>query len=193
MRVLVIPEDFRNDQYLMKPLFQRLFRTLGWRHAHIRICRDPLLGGIGEALKDERIQQIMTQYRGTMDIFILCVDRDGNEGRQERLKEIEKRFGNDRHFFAENAWEEIETWALAGLKLPKNWDWKRVRAEVHVKETYFEPLARLRGVANSHSGGREELGEEAARNVPAIRMKCPEDFDTLAKRIDASINDGAEA
>ena len=25
MRVLVIPEDFRKDQYLLKPLFQRLF------------------------------------------------------------------------------------------------------------------------------------------------------------------------
>ena len=28
-------------------------------------------------------------------------------------------------------------------------------------------------------------GEEAARNIPAIRLKCPEDFDALARRLEA--------
>ena len=28
MRVLIVPEDFRKDQYLLKPLFARLFRSL---------------------------------------------------------------------------------------------------------------------------------------------------------------------
>ena len=25
MKVLLIPEDFRNDQYILKPIFERLF------------------------------------------------------------------------------------------------------------------------------------------------------------------------
>ncbi len=29
MNALVIPEDFRNDQYLLKPLFKRRFETFG--------------------------------------------------------------------------------------------------------------------------------------------------------------------
>ena len=28
MRVLIIPEDFRKDQHILKPLFERLFRSL---------------------------------------------------------------------------------------------------------------------------------------------------------------------
>ena len=60
MRILVIPEDFRNDQYILKPLFSRLFASFGKRRAHIEICRDPLLGGVAEAIKSRRIQEIVT-------------------------------------------------------------------------------------------------------------------------------------
>ena len=186
MNVLVIPEDFRNDQYILKPLFERLFRSIGKPHAHVEICPDPVLGGIGEALKLRRISEIVDQYKGMTDIFILCVDRDGDQGRRARLNDIETEFGNNRAFHAVDAWEEIETWVLAGLKLPREWDWQTVRAEVHVKERYFEPLAEDRGVADSPGGGRKALGEEAARNIGAIRGKCPEDFDTLARRLEAA-------
>ena len=185
MNVLDIPEDFRNDQYLLKPLFKRLFATLGRGRARIRVCRDPLLGGVGEALKVERIREVVDQHRGMTDIFVLCVDRDGEAGRRTRLTEIEKKLENDCRLFAENAREEIETWALAGLDLPKEWSWQQVRAEVHVKERYFEPLAKQRGVDNGPGGGRKALGEEAARNIDTIRRKCPEDFGALAGRLQA--------
>ena len=36
MNVLIIPEDFRKDQYLLKPLFSRLFSTLGRPSIHVR-------------------------------------------------------------------------------------------------------------------------------------------------------------
>ena len=186
MKVLVIPEDFRNDQYVLKPLFERLLRSAGRPHARVVVCRDPLLGGIGEALKPARIREIVDQYDGMTDLFILCVDRDGEEGRRVRLDAIEDEFGNDRDFFAENAWEEVETWVLAGLDLPRGWRWKDVRAEVQVKERYFERLARERGVADGPGGGRKALGEEAARRIGAIRRKCPEDFDALARRVEAA-------
>ena len=186
MRVLVIPEDFRNDQYLLKPLFERLFRSIGKPRARVQVCQNPLLGGVDEALKSERIQEVLDQHDGMTDIFILCVDRDGRTGRRTRLDRIEAEFGNDRTFLAENAWEEVETWALAGLKLPGGWRWANVRAEVHVKERYFDVLAEERGVADDPDGGRKTLGEEAARNIPAIRRKCPEDFDALARRLEAT-------
>ena len=51
MRVLVIPEDFRNDQYLLKPLFERLFRSIGKPRTRVQVCQNPLLGGVDEALK----------------------------------------------------------------------------------------------------------------------------------------------
>lgn len=187
MRVLLIPEDFRNDQYILKPLFSRLFHDLGKGSAKVMVCQDPLLGGVDEALKLDRIAEIVQQYR-MVDIFILCVDRDGEAGRRQTLDRIEHKFGDDTFIFlAENAWEEVETWVLAGVDLPREWRWVDVRAEVQVKEAYFEPLAELRGLSDSPGGGRKELAEEASHQIPAIRQKCTEDFDALAQRLERHI------
>ena len=187
MNVLIIPEDFRNDQYILKPLFSRLFQSIVKRRVHVDVCRDPLLGGVGEALKSERIAEVIGQHGGMTDIFILCIDRDGEKGRRQRLDQIEAEFGDVRVFLAENAWEEIETWILAGLNLPADWNWKTVRAEIQVKEIFFGPLASQRGLSDALGGGRKPLGEEASRRIDAIRQKCPEDFDALAQRLEAAI------
>ena len=187
MNVLVIPEDFRKDQYIVKPLFERLLRSMGRRNAHVRVCQDPLLGGITEATKSERIAEIVERYDGMTDVFVLCVDRDGERGRRRRLDAIEEEFGNGRDFLAENAWEELETWVLAGLDLPRRWRWTDIRAEVHVKEEYFDKLAERRSVADGPGGGRRALGKEAASRIDAIRQKCPEDFGDLAQRLEAMV------
>ena len=120
-------------------------------------------------------------------MFILCVDRDGELHRRDRLRVLEKEFGDGRVFLAENAWEELETWVLAGLELPDGWRWRDVRAEVHVKERYFDRVAKDRGVRRAPGAGRKPLGEEAAGRIAAIRQKCPEDFDALAKRLEAIV------
>ena len=99
MNVLVIPEDFRKDQYILKPLFERLFRSFRkGRRARVRVCQEPALGGIGEALKSERILEIVSRYEGMTEIFILCVDRDGVATRRRRLDRLEGEFGNGRVF-----------------------------------------------------------------------------------------------
>ena len=185
MNILVIPEDFRKDQYILKPLISRLFRQLGAPNPRVEICQDPLLGGVGEALKADKLTEIVNDQKGMTDIFILCVDRDCSAGRRQRLDELETLFGAA--FFAENAWQEIETWVLAGLTLPSHWRWADVRRERQVKEVYFDPLATQRGVANERDGGRRALATEASRRVRAIRQKCPEDFDSLALRLETAL------
>lgn len=188
MNVLLIPEDFRKDRYILKPIFRRLLNTFGQTTAKVKICQDPLLGGVGEALKMERLEEVVERHRGMVDVFVLCVDRDGEAGRRRRLAQIEGKFGKGNGvFLCENAWEELETWLLAGLDLPKAWRWKDVRAAVDVKERYFEPLANSRGVSDGPGGGRKSLGEEAARNVGVIRRKCREDFDRLARRLSSAL------
>ena len=47
-----------------------------------------------------------------------------------------------------------------------------------------DELARSRGLSDAAGGGRKRLGEEAAQRIDAIRRKCPEDFDSLARRIE---------
>ena len=188
MTVLVVPEDFRKDQFVLKPLLSRLLASLGKPRATVRVCQDPLLGGVGEALKSERVAEIVERYGSRVQVILLCIDRDGDAGRRQRLDQLEAEFGEG--FLGAEAWEEIETWVLAGLKLPPKWNWADVRAEVQVKERYFDALARRRGVDGGPDGGRSTLAEEAARRMDAIRLKCPEDFDRLARRLEAVVQGG---
>ena len=74
--------------------------------------------------------------------------------------------------------------------LPDSWRWADIRTEVHVKEKYFEKLAKRRSVADGPGGGRRALGKEAALRIDAIRQKCPEDFDVLAQRPEAIVQGG---
>ena len=70
---------------------------------------------------------------------------------------------------------------------PRDWDWQTVRAEVQVKETYFDPLVERRSLSRAPGGGRKLLAEEAARRITSIRQKCSEDFDALARRLEAAM------
>src|SRR5229473_4645014 len=135
MNVFVIPEDFRNDQFILQPLVQAMMANIGVSRAQVRVCRDPLLGGISEALKLKKLIGIVRRYRGMVDLFILCVDRDGNPNRRAALDGLERRIGGSLEgggaFFAEHAWQEIEVWVLAGHDLPVDWVWAEIRSEPH--------------------------------------------------------------
>jgi hypothetical protein len=50
MNVLVIPEDFRKDQFILQPVLQAMFTKLE-RPAIVEVLKDPLIGGISEAMK----------------------------------------------------------------------------------------------------------------------------------------------
>jgi hypothetical protein len=69
VKVLVIPEDFRKDQYVLKPIIRALMKAAGWPQANVIICMDPLLGGVREALKWERISEIIDQQKSMVDLF----------------------------------------------------------------------------------------------------------------------------
>lgn len=185
MRFLIIPEDYRNDGYMLEPILSGLVKSVGFANPKVKVCRDPLMGGVSEALKSERLEEVFSRYEGMIDVFLLCVDRDADQNRQARLDAIEARFTPRVAFVATQAWEEIETWMLAGLDLPAGWRWQDVRAARDVKEAYFEPLANDRNLSSEPGGGRRTLGLEAAKRVPRIRQLCAEDFDRLGHRVAA--------
>ena len=76
-KVLVISEDFRKDQFILKPIVEAMLATIGKANARVQVCQEPLLGGISEALKWERIREILDFYRGRAHVFLLIVDREG--------------------------------------------------------------------------------------------------------------------
>lgn len=183
MKVLVIPEDFRKDQYLLRPIVTAMLAQLKKPRAKVVILTDPLLGGIDRALNVREIKTVIERYQGMVDLFLLCVDRDGVEGRRAQLDRIEKEvyqiLPSGKAFIAENAWQELEVWVLAGLDLPAEWSWQAIRAERDPKETYFKPVAEQRGLLAEPGEGRKTLGEEAARRYDRIRQLCPEDIRAL--------------
>ena len=186
-RVFVIPEDFRKDQYLLRPIIQKLAEACR-KKARVRICTNPLLGGDREALKWERIKEIIHMYRGVTDCFLLIVDRDDKEHRYQRLQDLEtkaeKLLGADRFFLAENAWQEVEVWVLAGMTdLDPTWSWSEVRAHRDSKEAYFLPYAKQRGLDTGRANDLSQLASEAASNYPRIRHLCKEDVRRLEMRL----------
>jgi len=189
MNVLVIPEDFRKDQYMLKPIVEAIMREVGKPTAKVRVCQDPLLGGIDQALKWERIEEIINRYKGMINLFLLCVDRDGKEARKAPLNKIEQQAATilttGKLLLAENAWQEIEVWVLAGHNLPSDWNWQLIRQEVDPKENYFLPFAEMRSLLDEPGEGRRTLAEEAARQYRRIRQLCPEDIAILEDRIRA--------
>lgn len=176
MNVLVIPEDFRKDQFVLKPIVEAMMKA-GGRRAKVQVCTDPLLGGIDQALRWERIKEVVLRYP-MVDLFLLCVDRDGVEGRRASLDSIENRalelLSGMRSLFAENAWQEIEVWVLAGHELPSDWKWRTVREDLNPKENYFIPFSKRRGLLDTPAEGRGILAREAARNYNRICQLCPE-------------------
>jgi hypothetical protein len=187
MNVLVIPEDFRKDQYMLKPIVMAMMKEVGKPKARVRVCQDPLLGGISEALKWERIEEIINRYKGMVNLFLLCVDRDGKTGRRQALDNIEQLtcgiLTSDRLFLAENAWQEIEVWVLAGHQLPVDWNWQAIRQEINPKETYFLPFVQQHNLLDSPGEGRKTLAESAAQQYSRIRQLCSEDIVVLENRI----------
>lgn len=189
LNVLVIPEDFRKDQYVLGPLIRRLFAEIGKPRARVEVCVDPLMGGIAQALDWERLEEVIDMYP-IVQIFLLLVDRDGIAGRRDALNALENKAEGkllqERTMIGENAWQEIEVWALAGqADLPREWNWQEIRAEVHPKESYFEPLARQRGLLDEPGEGRTTMGREAAQNYARVRSRCKEDIQALEVRLKA--------
>lgn len=183
MKVLVIPEDVKNDQYILKPIITAMMEALGKRSAKVEVCQEPRLRGISQAIRWEYIKMIVEREGSMNDLLLLCVDRDGEAGRRDQLNQLEQQaqaiLGADCLFLATNAWQEIEVWLLAGHDLPASWNWQEIRNERDPKERYYRPFAQQRGVVSRLGDGRKLLGIEAARRYDRIRQRCPEDIVAL--------------
>jgi hypothetical protein len=177
--VVVIPEDFSKDQFILKPIIEAMMKQLGVPRPRVAVLQDPRLGGVAEALKWPRVEEILGARKYNTDLFIEVVDRDCNQNRRARLDGLEQQAqaclgAGRRTFLAHEAWEELEVWLLAGLDLPGEWAWAAVRAECNPKEVYFEQLAAQRGLGEALAGGRKLLGEQAARRYVRMTQLCDE-------------------
>ena len=163
----------------------KLCRKAGRGSAKIVVRQDPRPGGVGETLKPERLAEIVARRQGMIDVFVLCVDRDGDQDRRAKLDHIETKFKPTALFRKRlgrvGDVDPRGTAAASPLVMVQS------SGGNNVKEVYFEQLNRERNLTRHPGGGREIPGREAAGNIAAIRNKRPEDFDSLAQQIEAHL------
>ncbi|ARU61399.1 hypothetical protein CBW65_10590 [Tumebacillus avium] len=145
-KVLVITEDYVYDQHIVQPIVRKICEEAGKPNAKVIVCTNPRFRGFEDCTKIDRLKEEVIEMYKMVDLFLLLVDRDANEYRHEKLAGIEAQLKlslrSNQSFITENAHQEIEVWALAGLDLPKGWSWAEIRSERDPKEKYFYKVSK---------------------------------------------------
>lgn len=187
MRVLILPEDQHNDQYIVKPVLESLFNDLG-KPARVDVLPEPRLRGSTDALDKDLIAQIVADNAAMVDIFVLIVDRDcGRESNAERAAAIESKHSD--RLIACAAIEEVETWLLAlhrsEVESRAKLRWSEVRAHCDPKEAFAIPLLESLG-SNGPGAGRKAAMRALKGQWRTLLSLCGELAD-LRNRIESML------
>jgi len=193
LNVLIIAEDYRNDQFILKPIVNAMLDRVGKPNANLRICKDPLIEGDEDALDSETIEDVIFTNR-MVDLYLFLIDRDAEPHRHKRLRRVENDASSflrsTQDFFAGQAHQEVEVWLLAGQPdVPEALDasWGDVREERQAKEQYYVPYVEQKTLTNAPGGGRKPLGQTAGANyADRVRQLCDE-VQALEERISATV------
>jgi hypothetical protein len=189
--VLVVPEDPTYNGYLLRPLCKRLLREAGRPNANIVVLPEPKVRGISHAkqLLEDRIPRDWWHF----ELILFICDADGSaDSRKDEFKRLEKLAMQRTRpvtLVCCAAEQELETWMLSGHpeKLRDlSWRWQEIRAEVSVKERFFQPFLDRFGDPATPSQGRERLMQEALANYTGMKQRCPE-LQELENRIRAHL------
>ena len=174
---MVIVEDPTYDRYIVQPVIEALVAQLG-RRARVDTLINPHIRGIEDAIR--RTPDMLARYP-QHDVFVLVLDRDGDEGRATRLTDLRGRIQAGvrpaKPLLCCLAEEEVETWLLAAQwaacrRAQPTWRWADVRAAVDVKERYFQPFFAQHRNLRLPGQGRAQL--MSSMDVAALVDKCPE-------------------
>lgn len=178
MKVLVIPEDPRLDQYILKPVVARIFADLG-KSPRIEILSNPRLRGVEQALDAAILTDIVATFP-MIDLFLVLVDRDGHE-RRLAVANAREAEHPDRLFVC-LAIEEVEVWMLAVHHRTLEFSWQEIRAEIHPKERFANPFLAERAPKLDPGAGRAWAMRELGGEWRGVLQRCPEPAD-LKRRI----------
>lgn len=187
-KVLVIPEDFTKDEHVLKPVVEKILAEVGKPKASVEVCRNPNFGGIGEALKLDRLRKDVIDRYPMVDLFVLLVDRDGDAGRENSVANLETQLTaelahREGKFLAALAWQEVEVLVLAGHELPGDWTWSQIRADADVKNHAFQDLVTAKNTRQLPHEGRKKLMAEGIKNWNRMTSRCPEDIGRLMQKL----------
>ena len=181
IKAVVICEDHRLDEYILKPVIKQIFNELGQK---VRISFAPrtMIQGVHQALQKTKHKDVFSRY-SIADVFFLIIDRDGDENREsgkfaDRLAEAPV----GKQMFGCLAVEELEVWALALHHQDLKEDWDSIREHRHPKESYFEPFARLKKWHTGPGKGRKTAMNTLRQKWDSLKNRCPE-LNHLAQQV----------
>jgi hypothetical protein len=177
VKVLVIPEDPTLDQYILKPIVERILADLG-KTARVQVLTNPRLRGIAQALDPAIIADIVRTYP-MVDLFLVMVDRDGDPRRPSNATTLE---GSQPHLFVCLAIEELEVWMLAAHRDTLSTPWSEIRQEPHPKERFAHPFLAERAPKLDPGQGRAWAMRELGGKWKGVLSACDE-LDGLKHRI----------
>lgn len=170
MKILVIPEDPKLDQYILKPVVARIFADLD-KFPRIDVLSNPRLRGVAEALGSAKLADIVATFP-MIDLFLVIVDRDGVKSRQDTVTAREAE--HPQRLFVCLAIEEIEVWMLAIHSKVLDTPWREIRAEVHPKERFAIPFLNERAPRLDLGQGRTWAMRDLGGQWRGVLKRCPE-------------------
>jgi hypothetical protein len=171
VKVLVIPEDPMLDQYILKPVVERLFADLGLATL-IEVLWNPRLRSVNQALDASVVRHIVDTY-SMIDLFLLIVDRDADEHRTNRVRMRETEHPG--RLLACLAVEEVEVWMLHSTATDCHHRGRRSAASVIRKS-----VSRIRSSRRTH---RSSMPARAANGRCAISVLAGGGYSTYVPRL----------
>lgn len=171
---MIIPEDPTNDRYILAPIVTAIVDELG-RRGTVQVLSNPRLRGFKSAIA--AVPEVLRRYP-TYDMFLLLLDRDGDEHRADRMEHVQAaNSSTQRPVIACLAHEEVETWLLGAQwtrcrELFPTWAWGEVRAERDVKERFFRPFFAQARNPRLPGEGRAQLIRDGSH--AGLLQRCPE-------------------
>ena len=127
-----------------------------------------------------RMRPPQPRYR-MIDLFLILVDRDGDEGRTELAAEREREHGGRLCICL--AIDEIEVWLLAPHRETLQSAWSGVRADARPKESFAEPFLAKHAPKGSPGRGRAWAMRALDRKTwPSLLKLCAE-LDALKQKL----------
>lgn len=183
MKVLVIPEDPKLDQYILKPVVERIFADFG-KSPRVTVLPKPRLRGVAQALSSAILADIVATYPMN-DLFLILVDRDGDGARPAVASARESEHPG--RLFVCLAIEEIEVWMLAIHSETLGISWREVREEIHPKQRFAHTFLKERAPKLDPGQGRAWAMRELGGQWRGVLDRCPELKD-LKRRIETWLN-----
>jgi hypothetical protein len=178
-RVTLVCEDHTNDQYIVKPIVQAALTEAGRPSAKIHIVTSPQLRG-WDSVKREACA-LMRRYGPFADLVVFAVDldcQDGRKGASNKPSQLRGVLGRcdmetDKALLL-FARQEVEVWALWGVRSRLGASWSDVRDHCDPKDTYFVPIMSSLGEKGPGGGRRELVSQSLGKGWRSLAQGCPE-------------------